>query len=1083
MIVITKTSGQAFLHYLEDFEIVWPNASIAIVGPNGTGKTTAARALMWSFIGRFPTPPNISKWTMDLPRPGRFVGVKKTPDTVVKTCFNVTNADGEITSYTITRKLTWDKKMSLLLESDDGVVRMVDKTAQNQIFLFTGVSHGTSADECSKLFMRKHWFGVDQDISIFTASATLRRELLESTNPLALLPRLEEDTAVMFRAENKLRTDLAKGLSSSLGSVSHIWTKIKEASIKTGAAGDLLNQSDLDQDAVSFLDKATQSVKNVTTCIQDQRTHRAYPLDKAVDFIKTISNLDLVNAFQELHVKDVTSFQELKAYLKEYQTAVQAYQELSGHLSSLQAEANQAMKDKDTNTTQVTLLNTAIGTTQSSIDQLSFQIEALAPLSIYLSGVAATAETVSVGEIQASLVVLNSTVHSISRPRLRPARATTAAEINTMLTNVQSLSAKALIDETAIAIVLKMLDQLEALSVETTKQQLVDLGFKAAASDQGFDESRLHDVASAPTLIKELAKLVVPDISLAATKESEIKNLTEKITDQALAMEELVAEINIISTDLHAVKIDIDKLQIKQQKINNRHGEAICEECGSVTDANHVHSKSTMIAEELTTSRALEAQLTEIQSGLNATLSAHKKSQASTVATLASAQAMLTTALRAEDVYLSQKVTLNQKLTYVASAVFGAVAYKSLAQDKIANHDKALELYASNLVSVISELDITLGDSVLGRYHLAKSADGRFSLQMCPAVSLSAAAVTADLRDLAGYITAVNSKLKPRERHLIDLSSHVEGLSAFLQKAEAATNASLTAQMQIAQTTIASLIERIKATEKGQRDIVLEQARLVSLFGSSSSGLASKTLASSIGVALQATEALDQLSAAFPVAEISGPHLAEAANDIALNCQAIIQWEEKAEKVLAHKDDILRYLAEASHYAVIASEKSRKIEALENLKSLLSPNGVARTMVLSSVASQAFDDANQAIKKLDLEKDLHVSVEVVSIAKDDAPPQPALDIIFTVEGQRANLPSNSQGLQVSLALDLAVQSQGGWSGFFIVDEPEQGLDSQTRGKINAWLRGLGRQVIILTNFGTDNFDHVISTDQITSREK
>lgn len=194
--------------------------------------------------------------------------------------------------------------------------------------------------------------------------------------------------------------------------------------------------------------------------------------------------------------------------------------------------------------------------------------------------------------------------------------------------------------------------------------------------------------------------------------------------------------------------------------------------------------------------------------------------------------------------------------------------------------------------------------------------------------------------------------------------------------------------------------------------------------------------------------------------------------------QRIITLSGGADALLAMVGDVETYLSDADTAATVASEKSRKIEALSSLRTLLATNGDARTMVLASVAANAFDEANRSIKSLGLARDLHVGVEVVSLAKEGEAPQPALDITFSVDGQRANLPSNSQGLQVSLALDLAVQSQGGWGGFFVVDEPEQGLDSQTRGKINRWLRSLGRQVIILTNMGADNFDKVIQTGDI-----
>jgi DNA repair exonuclease SbcCD ATPase subunit len=174
----------------------------------------------------------------------------------------------------------------------------------------------------------------------------------------------------------------------------------------------------------------------------------------------------------------------------------------------------------------------------------------------------------------------------------------------------------------------------------------------------------------------------------------------------------------------------------------------------------------------------------------------------------------------------------------------------------------------------------------------------------------------------------------------------------------------------------------------------------------------------------------------------------------------------------------LTYLKDAYQAAQTSAEKAHKVEALAALKALLAANGVARTMVLASTAMAAFDDANGFIKSFNLEKDLQIGVSVVDVDGEGGVPQPALDITFSVDGRPANLPSNSQGLQVSLALDVAVQSQGGYGGFIIVDEPEQGLDTQTRGKINTWLRSLGRQVIVMTNTGADNFHKVLSTKDI-----
>lgn len=1078
--IILSTSGRAFLHYSNEFKIDWPESAVAIVGPNGTGKTTAARALIWSFIGRFPTTSNITKWTMDLPRPGKYMNVKKSPDTVVSTKFQVRGADGSKTGYTITRRLTWDKKISLTLESEDGVIKLEDKVAQQQIFIYAGVSHGDTVDECSKMFINKHWFGVNQTISIFSASATARRELLESTNPLALLPRLDDSTSALLKSENKLRASLSQGLSSGLGSISYLWSQILNTPLETEASGELLRQADLDLDAHKFIESARQRVQAVVDKLAAIRGSFLFDSAKAALFIERMNVLKRALAdspfkdfqFRKNHRSGLSSL--IEELTKDIAQA-EVYQATVVQLQQLNELASALAKDKALTDAQISACASSKALIAESSLRVLSQGETLKSMSIHMNPDPSNLDRTTVFEIEKSLAGLMQMIGGLPKPAIMSNRAVSSEEIEKGIRILMSAADQAKRSEAKILEIDRALAALDSVNYQDLSESLTMAGF-GPSTDDLYREEMFHTLASARSTMEEMAALITGSPSGLSESKSLLATNIDSITLQTEAVRQVRQTIDNLTSGITTLAKQANDLSNKQAKRVQQADGELCDECGAETSADHFKAKSVAIGDQIESYRAEMIASEKTRSSTGAKLDAMLRSLTNSQLEAKERAKAISDSEMVAAVESSKRDTLARFLRKSASAAHGIEAYKLAAFAAKESSLAIISGFANEVKTSLSELGIPIDESRTSRYSLLLNDDGSSAMTKTASIGEISRILTSDLTGLSSYRQALLRMTSPLQKRLMAAANSGDELSSLVREASANIASTLdqtsidlrAVSDQCAQDatdvrseirTATSIMERMNADDyvrvlRGER--FKDKATLAI-------NLSENLLSIGLGKGLDETTGAELIS------------LSEAAVD---GCSSILAFESHALVLKSYISDLFRFLSEASGYAIISTEKNRKIEALENLKSLLSPNGVARTMVLSSVASMAFEEANKSIKSLDLAKDLHIGVEVVSIAKDDLPPQPALDIIFTVDGQKANLPSNSQALQVSLALDIAVQSQGGWDGFFIVDEPEQGLDSHTRGKISSWLRCLGRQVIVLTNFGADNFETVISTQDI-----
>ena len=226
--LIKRVAAVNFQGY-EALDISLDAGTWCITGPNMSGKSTAARCIMWGLTGKFPYP-NLGTWVKDLVRPGREMGdgegIPKSQKgkgkikggggpTVVRVEFQVTGPDGPEV-YTLIRSLVPDKTPSLILTATDGS-EWRDEVAQDAILNLAKVPSAEKKSDRIDILTRCVWYGVGQVTSFFEAKGSERKKILERLDPFTKLAAMEREASQRIKTYEKLQYEYNQELSKIIG--------------------------------------------------------------------------------------------------------------------------------------------------------------------------------------------------------------------------------------------------------------------------------------------------------------------------------------------------------------------------------------------------------------------------------------------------------------------------------------------------------------------------------------------------------------------------------------------------------------------------------------------------------------------------------------------------------------------------------------------------------------------------------------------------------------------------------------------------------------------------------------------------
>lgn len=226
--LIKRVAAVNFQGY-EAIDISMDAGTWCITGPNMSGKSTAARCIMWGLTGKFPYP-NLGTWVKDLVRPGREMGDGEdnpksqkgkgkikggSGPTVVRVEFQVTGPDGP-ELYTLVRSLVPDKTPSLILTATDGS-EWRDEVAQDAILNLAKVPTAEKKSDRIDILTRCVWYGVGQVTSFFEAKGSERKKILERLDPFTKLAAMEREASQRIKTYEKLQYEYSQELSTING--------------------------------------------------------------------------------------------------------------------------------------------------------------------------------------------------------------------------------------------------------------------------------------------------------------------------------------------------------------------------------------------------------------------------------------------------------------------------------------------------------------------------------------------------------------------------------------------------------------------------------------------------------------------------------------------------------------------------------------------------------------------------------------------------------------------------------------------------------------------------------------------------